>query len=564
MEDRITRPDCRREAEEAMKPGAFSGNAGFEWAGFGDWILGVLSFQGFGEGEHHPAQVFRTFGSKVALFEGIRGEVEELVRAVVGLRPRKVVVNNLPIVLAVGREMAAPMRRVGIVHQEGFAARRVSSPGKKCLERGTVQRMRGGCRNAGGFEEGREDVVNGRLLALDGACGNRNLALERVAGFRARPSGDEWDPHAALVVGSFASPEWFGAGNGVFVSMRGIGPVVAEKEDEGVAGDLQGFEVVDQVAEGFVHALDERGKGLGRSGPAGILVVRGKARVALEGRVDRVVGKVKEERFVVLHSLGDMGLGFRSQGVGQKCVRAMVFLESGNGMGGSLFAGAIEIVLPEITGGMAVAGSGDIDVEAEVDGVGAWGSFGAEMAFAHMDRAVARLLEESREGDRFGAEPEPVPVWGRVFAAVILVGVDPVGGVVARGVLSGEQGDPGGGADAHGAELVEPDALSRQSLHLGSPVELVERVSPGFALGIGQERHGGIHDAHVVHEENHEVGSGLGCEEWERGERAHQADEKSEEFHGREPGMGVPFQRLEKRGVAETWGKRSGAWTAGF
>ncbi len=72
-------------------------------------------------------------------------------------------------------------------------------------------------------------------------------------------------------------------------------------------------------------------------------------------------------------------------------------------------------------------------------------------------------------------------------------------------ILAGEDRGAGRRADAHGVEVVKPRALSRQSLHGRSSVVVIERVTLGIALLVGQKRHGGIHRAHVVDEKNDDV-----------------------------------------------------------
>ena len=76
------------------------------------------------------------------------------------------------------------------------------------------------------------------------------------------------------------------------------------------------------------------------------------------------------------------------------------------------------------------------------------------------------------------------------------------------GILAGHDRDTCRRADVHGLEVAEPDATIRQSLHLRRAVVLVERISFGPPVVSQQERHGGIHHPHVIHQEEHDVGCG--------------------------------------------------------
>jgi hypothetical protein len=59
---------------------------------------------------------------------------------------------------------------------------------------------------------------------------------------------------------------------------------------------------------------------------------------------------------------------------------------------------------------------------------------------------------------------------------------------------------------------------------------LVERIGFGLARGIGKEREGGIHDPHVVDEEDDDIG--LGGLEMECGQEKGQEEEQA--VHGGE------------------------------
>jgi len=97
---------------------------------------------------------------------------------------------------------------------------------------------------------------------------------------------------------------------------------------------------------------------------------------------------------------------------------------------------------------------------------------------------------------------------GPLRAGVVLVRVDPVGGAVAGGVLAVLDRDAGGRAHAHRTEVAEPDPAGGEPLHRRGAVKLVQRMPLRLALGVGEERHGGVHDAHIVDEEHDEVRPG--------------------------------------------------------
>ena len=45
--------------------------------------------------------------------------------------------------------------------------------------------------------------------------------------------------------------------------------------------------------------------------------------------------------------------------------------------------------------------------------------------------------------------------------------------------------------------------------HVRRAVPVIQRITHRIALSIGQEGHGGVHDAHVVHQEQDDVGAVL-------------------------------------------------------
>ena len=74
------------------------------------------------------------------------------------------------------------------------------------------------------------------------------------------------------------------------------------------------------------------------------------------------------------------------------------------------------------------------------------------------------------------------------------------------GVLAGHDRNSRGRTHAHGIKLIEPDALLRQAFHPRRAVVVVQRIPLGFAILIGEERHGRVHHAHVINQKHHDVG----------------------------------------------------------
>ena len=127
---------------------------------------------------------------------------------------------------------------------------------------------------------------------------------------------------------------------------------------------------------------------------------------------------------------------------------------------------------------------GHIDNKTKVGGIRPVKPGRPKVAFADMDSAVAIGAQQGRQGDRLLPGALPIPVRRAVGATVVLIGVDPVGGAVPGGVLPGHEGDPGGRADTHGAEVIEADAPGREAFHVRRPVVVIERMALRIAGGI--------------------------------------------------------------------------------
>ena len=288
--------------------------------------------------------------------------------------------------------------------------------------------------------------------------GDRELFLERVVGIGFCPGGDEWDAHPALVVSAFFPTQGRGTGDFVLVTERGIGAVVSHKNDEGVFRYAQIVEVIQHIAEGFVHAFDERGEGLGGGRFARIFVVVRKPGIGLERSVNGVVGEVEVERFAAFYGLGDALLCFDRQCFGEKGFGPMVVFQMRHGVMGTLGPEPI-VFFSIITAGSAEGGASHVDIESQIERLRTFVIVGTEVRFTDVNGLVAVVSQHTWERDVAFLQSFPVPIRSAVWAGIVLTGIDPVGGPVARRVLSGHDGDPRGGTDAHGVELVEADSL---------------------------------------------------------------------------------------------------------
>ena len=56
----------------------------------------------------------------------------------------------------------------------------------------------------------------------------------------------------------------------------------------------------------------------------------------------------------------------------------------------------------------------------------------------------------------------------------------------------------------------EADAVGGELLHVGGAVEVVEGLFDGVAVFIDDEGDGGVHETHVIDEEDDDVGGGRG------------------------------------------------------
>ncbi len=228
------------------------------------------------------------------------------------------------------------------------------------------------------------------------------------------------------------------------------------------------------------------------------------ARIALEWCVHGVVRHVQEERLPCGDCLGHARLGLGRERIGQKRLRAVVALEVRHGVGA-----ALAVRLPAvITTRMADRPPAHVHVEAQIQRVGTLGIVRAEVRLADVDGAVAGCAQQRRQRDGGFREAPPVPFWRPLGIAVVRGRSDPVRRLVPRGVLARHDRDARRRAHAHRHEVVEPDSLRGQALHVRRAVVVVERIPHGPAVRTGQKRHRRVHDAHVVDQEHDDVRRG--------------------------------------------------------
>ncbi len=257
-----------------------------------------------------------------------------------------------------------------------------------------------------------------------------------IGGDDAGPFEQPGFANAAFVSVAFARAEGLVVGDGFEAA------VVGGEDDQGVTGEVEGFDFVEHGADGVVDTLDHGGVIGAEVFPAGgfgfVFEIVGVVFAGLNGGVDGVMGHVKEEGFIVGGGVLDEIDGFVGQPVGQ------VFAFLAVGESGDL--AGIEIAFE----GMAPTAAADIDVEALRGRVEAGA---AQVPFADVTGLVIALLEDFGNGDIRGFEEDMI-LGGVEFPFGIGVealgvfggfaGPDPVGDPDAGRVAAGEQGGPSG------------------------------------------------------------------------------------------------------------------------
>ena len=72
------------------------------------------------------------------------------------------------------------------------------------------------------------------------------------------PGSDEGNTHPAFVVSSFFAAQGSGAGDLMGWTNRGVSSVVSEEDHEGIIRHAEFVEVIEDVAEGLIEALEAR------------------------------------------------------------------------------------------------------------------------------------------------------------------------------------------------------------------------------------------------------------------------------------------------------------------
>ncbi len=320
----------------------------------------------------------------------------------------------------------------------------------------------GVARRAGDLQEGRIQVIADDRLAAD------------AAGFgHARPADEPGDPDPTLVGRALAGAE-------ADVDRRAgeQAAVVRGEDHHRPVGDPQRVELVEELADAQVEALDHRRVGGVEVLHAGLdlrLVLGDQVGLGLQGRVDRVLRVVEEEGAVAVGL--DEPAALVRQAVGQVLAGGSVG-ERGDVVGG------------EIARRRTLVVAGDVDVETVSRGV----VVGAvpQVPFADARRDVPRRLQ--RRGDRhlvvrqvLGPVGDLEPGLGPGVAG------NPVGDVRPRGILAGHDRRAGRRADGAGRIAVgEPHRRRGQAIDVRRLVEV--------AAGVAE-----VGPAHVIDQDQHDV-----------------------------------------------------------
>ena len=234
------------------------------------------------------------------------------------------------------------------------------------------------------FENRREDVlVDDRRIEA--------RSFRRLS----RPAEYQRHADAAFVDGSFtlAQRQVLRVGLSALVLSQAVTAVVRHEEDDRVVGDPFGFEVVEYVAQAFVHSLDHRGV-------TGLLFVHSRVEVfsdepfvALNGCVVGVVGEIEVEGLFAADRVFQCFQRFERQRLGQMDSRAVILRHVLHRGVGTSFGEVAEVFFGQITLGVAVARTGDVDRESHVVGVRARCAGRCPVRFADVDGVVACVAE---------------------------------------------------------------------------------------------------------------------------------------------------------------------------
>ena len=384
--------------------------------------------------------------------------------------------------------------------------------------------------DAGELAEGGEEI--------DGA-GDAG-AVDAASGDLAGPADEAERADAAFVHGAFAGAERAGAagtGVGGIGDAVVFGAVVAGEEEEGVLGELEFVEAVEQAADLGVEVGEGGAEDLHLAAE-----VFGAGEVVFHpGAVAGLVGGGGE---VGINSelLGgglEQGVGEEGPGVDVEGLVA-VGADEGEGFVDDELGGAGAEV--GLGGFVAQGGAVGVDGLGGVEAVGLrGGSAGAaaEVPFAKVRGGVAGGLEEAGEGGDLGVEPVGHGTGG-VLRGAREVTVDAVTGGRVGGHESGTAGRADGGGDV---KLLEPGAFAGEAVEVG-------------CLDVRVAGKGGVAKALVIGEDEDDVGGALraagglvGQKEAEReaeeGERAAAMGHAAENV-----GEGRTFR---KRRAAERW-----------
>ena len=92
-------------------------------------------------------------------------------------------------------------------------------------------------------------------------------------------------------MGAFFTSKRSRTGNLVLVTKRGIGSVIAQKQNQGILGNSQCIKMIEQVAQRLIHPFDQCRKGLRILWFTRINIVLGKTRIGMKGSFTVVFGR---------------------------------------------------------------------------------------------------------------------------------------------------------------------------------------------------------------------------------------------------------------------------------
>ena len=192
------------------------------------------------------------------------------------------------------------------------------------------------------------------------------------------------------------------AGRRLAPASVGNAAVIGGKQHDGVLRDAKLFEMVENLPQAVIHGLDHRGVDGFFLVNALVEVFLHEPPVGLPGRMDGVVGHVQVKRLAGLDRLLDGLVGLDGQSFGEVDLLAVVLLQAGH-IPDAVFRafgspGGREVLVAPVADRPAGAVPCDVHVEAVVARVLARRAVRTEVRLAAMNRVIAPLVQDSRQG----------------------------------------------------------------------------------------------------------------------------------------------------------------------